>query len=103
MNTRAEVALANGMKPADLPKFTRHVHPETGQGSHAGWHMCLATSCTWVSLTDEARALIPRQPVSSTVKEVVEEPTTTEEVAEEPTTVEEAPAKRARTRKAATA
>jgi hypothetical protein len=48
---RIEVARLNSVKPDDLPSFKRHVHPKTGEGSHAGWGDCAASGCTWASQT----------------------------------------------------
>lgn len=49
---REEVAAGNGMTVAELPRFKRHIHPETGEGVHTSWSDCLMTSCTWAGSTE---------------------------------------------------
>jgi hypothetical protein len=49
MTARAEVAKGNGMEPRDLPKFERHIHPETGYGEHRSWADCANSWCTWAA------------------------------------------------------
>lgn len=48
---RDEVALGNGMTADQLPRFKRHVHPETGEGTHTSWQDCALTLCTWAGST----------------------------------------------------
>lgn len=48
----------------EIPHFTRHTHPTTGEGSHSSWQMCLDNHCPWITMDADQRRTIPRQPGS---------------------------------------
>lgn len=60
MTPKQEVANGNGYSTAaELPRFKRHIHPETGEGLHKSWSDCALTDCTWAGSTEAFRAAAP--------------------------------------------
>lgn len=54
---RDEVADGNGIARDAMPRFKRHVHPETGEGTHTKWADCASSSCTWAAMSERDQRL----------------------------------------------